>query len=143
MTCTFQAVWQNDQASGEYNTISLTTVKYIVCYPFLVENQKVTSIGDTRIIENKDSISKLVFHYLINEKNHKGLPINDVCRFHLGNGAIIDDIVINGNVSEPGFKSSFGIMVNYLYELENIEKNHEDYVNNKKVIFSGKLKKYF
>jgi malonyl-CoA decarboxylase len=100
-------------------------------------------IGDTRIIENKDSISKLVFHYLINEKNHKGLPINDVCRFHLGNGAIIDDIVINGNVSEPGFKSSFGIMVNYLYELENIEKNHEDYVNNKKVIFSGKLKKYF
>ena len=100
-------------------------------------------IGDTRIIENKDSISKLVFHYLINGKNHKGLPINDVCRFHLGNGAIIEDIVINGNVSEPGFKSSFGIMVNYLYELKNIEKNHEDYVNNKKVIFSDKLKRYF
>jgi malonyl-CoA decarboxylase len=33
-------------------------------------------------------------------------------------------------------------MVNYLYELNNIEKNHEDYINNKKIIISDKLKKY-
>ena len=31
---------------------------------------------------------------------------------------------------------------NYLYELKNIEKNHEDYINNKKVIVSDKLKKF-
>jgi malonyl-CoA decarboxylase len=31
----------------------------------------------------------------VNEKNKKLLPVNDVCRFHLGNGAIIDDIVVN------------------------------------------------
>ena len=99
-------------------------------------------IGDKRILENKDAILKLVAHYIINEKNHKGLPINDVSRFHLGNGAIVDDIVINANVSETGYKRSFGVMVNYLYELKNIEKNHEDYINNKKVIFSEKLKRY-
>ena len=99
-------------------------------------------IGDKRIIENKDAIMKLVTHYIVNEKNHKGLPINDVSRFHLGNGAIVEDIVINANVSEIGFKRSYGVMVNYLYELKNIEKNHEDYINNKKVIFSEKLKKY-
>ena len=52
-------------------------------------------IGDTRILSNKNAIYKLVAHYLMNEKNQKQLPINDVCRFHLGNGAIIDDIVIN------------------------------------------------
>ena len=98
-------------------------------------------IGDGRIVSNKNAIIKLVGHYLINEKNKKDLPINDVCRFHLGNGAIIDDIVINANVSEVGFNRSFGVMVNYLYELKNIEKNHEHYINKKKIIVSEKLKK--
>ena len=98
-------------------------------------------IGDKRIIDNKDTITKLVAYYLMNEKNKKNLPLNDVCRFHLGNGAIIEDIVINANVSEVGFNRSFGVMVNYLYELKSIEKNHEDYINNKKIIISEKLKK--
>ena len=97
--------------------------------------------GDPRIVSNKDTLLKLVSHYLINEKNHKKLPVNDVCRFHLGNGAIIDDIIINANVSEVGLNRSFGIMVNYLYELKSIEKNHEEYINNKKVIVSDKVKK--
>ena len=99
-------------------------------------------IGDTRILNNKDLMIKLAMHYLLNEKNKKGFPLNDVSRFHLGNGAIVDDIIINANISEVGFKRSFGIMVNYLYELRNIEKNHEDYVNSKKIIISDKLKKY-
>ena len=99
-------------------------------------------IGDNRIIENKEAIIKLVVHYIVNEKNQKGLPINDVSRFHLGNGAIVEDIIVNANVSETGFKRSFGVMVNYLYELKNIEKNHEDYMNNNKVIVSDKLKEY-
>ena len=99
-------------------------------------------IGDTRILENKESMIKLVLHYLTNEKNKKGFPINDVSRFHLGNGALIDNINVNANVSEVGFQRSFGIMVNYLYELNNIEQNHENYVNNKKINVSDKLKKY-
>ena len=99
-------------------------------------------IGDKRIIDNKEAIIKLVSHYIVNEKNHDGLPVNDVSRFHLGNGAIVEDIIINANISENGFKRSFGVMVNYLYELKNIEKNHEEYMNKKKVILSDKLKKY-
>jgi len=104
-------------------------------------NSSNLKVGDGRIVSNKNALIKLVAHYLINEKNKKNLPINDVCRFHLGNGAIIDDIAINANVSEVGFNRSFGVMVNYLYELKNIEKNHEDYINNKKIILSDKLKK--
>ena len=99
-------------------------------------------IGDIRITQNKDALIRLVAHYLVNEKNQKLLPANDVCRFHLGNGAIIDDIVVNANISDVGFNRSFGVMVNYLYELKSIEKNHEDYINNKKVIVSDKLKKF-
>ena len=99
-------------------------------------------IGDKRIIDNKEAIIKLVSHYIVNEKKSDGLPVNDVSRFHLGNGAIVEDIIINANISDIGFKRSFGVMVNYLYELRNIEKNHEEYMNKKKVILSDKLKKY-
>ena len=99
-------------------------------------------LGDSRIVKNKEAIIKLVAHYIVNEKNQQGLPINDVSRFHLGNGAIVDDIIVNANVSETGFMRSFGVMVNYLYELKNIEKNHEDYMNNNKTIVSNKIKKY-
>ena len=75
-------------------------------------------IGDNRIVKNKEAIIKLVSHYIVNEKNHKGLPINDVSRFHLGNGAIVDDILINANISEAGFQKILcAIMINYLYEL--------------------------
>ena len=49
--------------------------------------------------------------------------------------------VINANISEVGFKRSFGVMVNYLYELKSIEKNHEEYINKKTIIISNKVKK--
>ena len=71
-------------------------------------------IGDSRILTNKDAIIKLVIHYIVNEKNHKGLPINEVSRFHLGNGAIVHDIIINANISETGltkYLSKFQIKV--------------------------------
>ena len=99
-------------------------------------------IGDPKIIDNSEIIKKLAVQYLASIKNDLGFPINDVCRFHLKNGAQIDDIRINANVSEVGFGRSFGVMVNYSYELKKIEQNHQDYVNDKKVIVSSKLKKY-
>ena len=99
-------------------------------------------VGDVRRLSSKDNIIKLVAHYLIKEKESEGFPVGDVTRFHLRNGAMINDIVVNANVSEAGFKRSFGVMVNYLYELKNIERNHEDFVNKKNVIYSSKLKQY-
>ena len=99
-------------------------------------------IGDPKIILYKKNIIKLVAHYLVNEKDLNGFPVGDVTRFHLRNGASINDIVVSADISEAGFKRSFGIMVNYLYELNDIEKNHEEFVNNKKVIYSKELKKF-
>ena len=99
-------------------------------------------VGDIRILSNKENLTKLVAYYLIKEKDTKGFPIGDVTRFHLRNGAMINDIVVNADVSETGFKRSFGVMVNYLYELNNIEKNHEEFVNKKQIIYSNKLKQF-
>ena len=61
---------------------------------------------------------------------------------HLNNGASIYDIVINGDLSSNGYKESFGIMVNYYYELEKIVKNHEDFVNKGKISIMNNLKEH-
>ena len=72
----------------------------------------------------------------------KDLNIQKTHTIHYGplfkNNQILDEV----NISEAGYKGSFGVMVNYLYELKNIEKNHEDFVNNKKVICSERVKSY-
>ncbi len=51
-----------------------------------------------------------------------------VARFHLGNGARLERINWLGNVAPRGIQESFGIMVNYLYEPDQIEANHEAFV---------------
>jgi malonyl-CoA decarboxylase len=55
----------------------------------------------------------------------KGDP---VARFHLDNGARLERLNLRGNMSTKGLKQSFGLMVNYLYDLSRIETNHEKFV---------------
>ena len=51
-----------------------------------------------------------------------------VARFHLGNGARLERVNWLGNVAPRGIEESYGIMVNYLYDPEQIEANHEAFV---------------
>jgi len=60
-------------------------------------------------------------------------PVDPVARFHLGNGARLERINWLGNVAPRGIKESYGIMVNYLYDPEQIEANHEAFVRGKVV----------
>ncbi len=55
--------------------------------------------------------------------------MDPVARFHLGNGAKLERINWLGNVSTKGIAESFGIMVNYLYDPDTIEANHESFTN--------------
>ena len=98
-------------------------------------------INDPRILKESDTIKKLACHYLVNEKTNDQ-PLNPVSRFHLGNGASIYDIIINGNISNYGYKESFGIMVNYIYQLNKLEQIHEDFITKGIISYSDKLKKY-
>ena len=75
----------------------------------------------------KAIIQPLAAHYLVNEKNRHGLPLNPVARFHLGNGAKLQRINWLGDISDKGLKQAAGLMVNYLYVLDDIERNHENY----------------
>jgi len=64
-----------------------------------------------------------------------------VARFHLGNGARLERINWLGDVSPKGLRESAGIMVNYLYRLEDIEKNHEAYANQGEIAASQTVKR--
>jgi malonyl-CoA decarboxylase len=54
-----------------------------------------------------------------------GNRIDPVARFHLGNGARLERINWLGNTAPRAIQESFGIMVNYLYDHDSIENNHE------------------
>ena len=51
-----------------------------------------------------------------------------MARFHLGNGARLERINWLANTAPRGIKESYGLMVNYLYDLDAIEANHEAFV---------------
>jgi len=66
--------------------------------------------------------------YLARAKRSDGIrAANPVANFHLTNGARIERLNWLGDTSENGLKQSSGLMVNYLYDLEKIETNHEAY----------------
>lgn len=52
-------------------------------------------------------------------------PAGDpVARFHLDNGARLERLNLRGNMSAPGLRQSFGMKVNYLYDLDKVEAHH-------------------
>src|ERR1700677_105244 len=65
--------------------------------------------------------------YYLRARNGRGLPVDAVARFHLGNGARLERLDWPGDVSERALAQSHGLMVNYLYDLDYIEQNHEAY----------------
>lgn len=64
---------------------------------------------------------RLAVHYLKTMKN--GQPIDPVARFHLGNGARIERLNWAADCSAKGMAQSCGMMVNYLYELDQLDDN--------------------
>ncbi len=53
----------------------------------------------------------------------EGKPLDAVARFHLGNGARVERLNWAADPSPKGFKQSYGLMVNYLYDLKKLDKN--------------------
>jgi len=106
-----------------------------------LKDQDDINFNQYKIEDNKEALKKLVYYYLVEEKKDKK-PINSVAYFHFNNGALLYDILLNANLSLNGYKESFGIMVNYHYELEKILQIHEDFVKKGKILFSENLKSY-
>ncbi len=86
-------------------------------------------------------VEPLAAYYFLKARTPKGRLIDSVARFHLGNGARLERINWLGDLSPKGLRESAGVMVNYLYRLEDIEKNHEAYANDGEVVASSAVKK--
>ncbi|MES2413723.1 MAG: malonyl-CoA decarboxylase [Pseudomonadota bacterium] len=67
-----------------------------------------------------------------------GRPVDAVARFHLGNGARVERLNWAGDPSSKGLKQSYGLMVNYLYDLKRLDK-HRLLLSQGKVPVSGDI----
>lgn len=77
--------------------------------------------------------------FLYFEKDENGRPSDPVARFHLGNGARLERINWQADLSDRGRKYSFGMMANYRYQLDEIEHNHEQFANDGTIAAAANL----
>ena len=79
--------------------------------------------------------------YFLRARNRRGTPVDPVARFHLGNGARLEQINWLADTSERAIEQAYGLMVNYQYDLDHIEKNHEAYAEGRTVVASGAVQR--
>jgi malonyl-CoA decarboxylase len=83
----------------------------------------------------RPGLMRLCAHYLT-RPSVPGSRIDPVARFHLGNGARLERINWLGDIAPRAIAESFGIMVNYLYDHDSIEDNHEHFVRGDAIVRS-------
>ncbi len=96
--------------------------------------------GLTYSADQSDNMRAAAAYYLLNAKAQNGLPFDPVARFHLGNGAIVHDVHADADTSVKGRQQSGGAMVNYLYDLGQVEQNHEKFVTTHEVPATQEVK---
>ena len=80
------------------------------------------------------ALAELTAYYMLVARADRGGATDPVARFHLGNGARLERIHPAADRSPRGMAGSWGVMVNYLYDLATIERNHEAYSTDDQVI---------
>jgi malonyl-CoA decarboxylase len=93
-----------------------------------IDDQLVERIGEP--------IMRAAAWYYVRARNRRGLPVDAVARFHLGNGARLQRLNWIADTSERALEQSYGLMVNYLYDLDYIEENHEAYAQQHAIVAS-------
>jgi malonyl-CoA decarboxylase len=88
----------------------------------------------------REPLEGLVAWYLTREWTD-GHAADPVARFHLGNGARLERVNWAADTSVRGLAQSFGLMVNYVYDLGDVERNHEEYMNRHRVVCSGAVER--
>ena len=89
----------------------------------------------------EDPLLRAAAWYYMRARNQRGLPVDAVARFHLGNGARLEKLDWLGDTSEKALQQSYGLMVNYRYDLAYIEKNHEDYAQHHTIAAASAMRK--
>ncbi len=90
--------------------------------------------------EMQKTVTRLCARYLLHAKSGAE-PLDPVARFHLGNGAALERLNWMGDSSESGMARSAGLMVNYVYWLAEVERNHERYFREHTVVAAPAVEK--
>jgi malonyl-CoA decarboxylase len=97
-------------------------------------------VGSDAVAESmRPVLLRLAAQYFLTERAGDGRTLDPVARFHLGNGARLERINWLGDTSPKSLKAGHGLMVNYRYELKDIERNHEAYANDGAVAASRQV----
>jgi malonyl-CoA decarboxylase len=75
--------------------------------------------------------------YFLKARDRRGRVPDPVARFHLGNGARLERINFLADRSARAMRQAHGMMVNYLYKLDDIEANHEAFADRGEVVASS------
>jgi malonyl-CoA decarboxylase len=100
---------------------------------------------DPAAMEAKSPVRQRLLHAAaeyLGRATADGKPIDPVARFHLGNGARVERLNWAGDPSPKGIKQSWGIMVNYLYDLKRLDK-HRALLAQGKVAVSSEVDSLF
>ena len=92
------------------------------------------------VASDPQKLAPLAAHYLLEAKHRSGQPCDAVARFHLNNGAFVEAVHADADISANGLAQSCGVMVNYRYDLTKISANHEAYANQQSVVASKAVK---
>jgi malonyl-CoA decarboxylase len=84
------------------------------------------------------ALHRVALAYLL-EARQGGRVADPVLHFHSSNGARLERINPNADLTPHGIAGSFGVMANYVYDLERLEENHERYVASGRVAVAPKL----
>jgi malonyl-CoA decarboxylase len=79
--------------------------------------------------------------YFLRARTADGRVLDPVARFHLGNGARLERINFVADRSQRAMRQAHGMMVNYLYRLDEIETNHEAYAVRGEVVATPPIRK--
>jgi malonyl-CoA decarboxylase len=108
----------------------------------------VTKVGEEQVLANQQLdnalteriLTRLAAHYLVNEK-YRGEPLDSVARFHTSNGAQVYRINFAADVSRKGWQQSFGIMVNYKYDIDLLQCYQDQYDADFTIVVHDNVKK--
>ena len=88
----------------------------------------------------REPLQRLAARYLTTAKQ-TDKPYDPVSRFHLGNGARVEQIDWLADTSEKGFRQSLALMVNYLYDPDDIEENVEAFARDGQIVTSASVRR--
>jgi len=88
----------------------------------------------------KEPLMRLAARYLLAEKRADGRALDSVAHFHLSNGARVEQLNWLADTSPKGLAQSCGVMVNYLYRMNEIEANHEAYAGEGRIAAASAIK---